>query len=183
MKNLKNNLLNVAIRQAISNKAVRNIALKKLDARVHVSILSDKSLLFQQEKYDRYYFVSAVLKQVSKCLDRGSISREVAQRMIKIFMNDSFKINREAHLTDTKYEYATKYGEYPPKFLVLSPEKACNLECVGCYASCGSRKSVHLDFDLSRRIIREAHDILGSRFITISGGEPLMYQSQGENYP
>ena len=44
MKNLKNNLLNVAIRQAISNKAVRNIALKKLDARVHVSILSDKSL-------------------------------------------------------------------------------------------------------------------------------------------
>ena len=38
-----------------------------------------------------------------------------------------------------------------------------------------------LDFETSRRIISEAHDILGSRFITISGDEPFLYKSDGKN--
>ncbi len=180
MKSLKKNLVNVAINNAISNKAVRYLAVQKLDRQIHESILNDESLLFEEEKLDRYYFVSSVVRQVSKCLDRGFISKDVARRMVSVFMSDSFKINREAHLTDVKYDYEKKYGEYPPKFLVLSPEKACNLECIGCYASCSPGKGAHLEFELARRIVREAHDLLGSRFITISGGEPLMYHSQGK---
>ena len=180
MKSLKNNLVNAAVNNAISNKTVRYIAVKKLEEQIRESILNDQSLLFYEEKLDRYYFVSSVVRQVSKCLDRKFISKDVALRMVKVFMSDSFKINRKAHLTDIKYEYEKKYGEYPPKFLVLSPEKSCNLECVGCYASCSPGKSTHLDFELTRRIVKDAHDILGSRFITISGGEPLMYQSQGK---
>ena len=180
MKSLKNNLVNAAVNNAISNKTVRYIAVKKLEGQIRESILNDQSLLFYEEKLDRYYFVSSVVRQVSKCLDRNFISKDVAQRMVKVFMSDSFKVNRDAHLTDIKYEYERKYGEYPPKFLVLSPEKACNLECVGCYASCNPGKGTHLDFELTRRIVKEAHDILGSRFITISGGEPLMYHSQGK---
>ena len=179
MKSLKHNLAHVAINQAISNRTVRNIALKKLDEQVHDSILNDNSLLFHEEKLDRYYFVSSVIKQVYKCLDQGFIKKDVARKMVKVFMSDSFKINREAHLTNIKFDYEKKYGEYPPKFLVLSPEKACNLDCVGCYASCSPKESTHLDFELTRRIISEAHDIMGSRFLTISGGEPLMYRSEG----
>lgn len=180
MKSLKENLVAETINQAISNKVIRNMAVRKLDKQIFESITKDNSLLFEEEKLDRYYFVSAVVKQVSKCLDRGFISKNVARKMIEVFMSDSFKVNREAHLTDVKLEYQKKYGEYPPKFVVLSPEKACNLECVGCYASCSPGKGTHLDFGLTRRIVREAHDIFGSRFITISGGEPLMYRSQGK---
>ena len=180
MKSITENLVHVAINQAISNKTIRDLSVKKLDEKIYESITHDNSLLFKEEKLDRYYFVSAVVKQVSKCLDRGFISKDVARKMVRIFMNDSFKVNREAHLTDVKREYEKKYGEYPPKFLVLSPEKACNLECVGCYASCSPGKGTHLDFELTRRIVREAHDIFGSRFLTVSGGEPLMYHSQGK---
>ena len=152
MKSLKNNLVNAAVNNAISNKTVRYIAVKKLEEQIRESILNDQSLLFYEEKLDRYYFVSSVVRQVSKCLDRKFISKDVALRMVKVFMSDSFKINRKAHLTDIKYEYEKKYGEYPPKFLVLSPEKACNLECVGCYASCSPGKSTHLDFELTRSL-------------------------------
>jgi MoaA/NifB/PqqE/SkfB family radical SAM enzyme len=180
MKSLKENLVAGTINQAISNKMIRDLAVKKLDKQIYESIHKDNSLSFQEEKTDRYYFVTSVVRQVSKCLDRGTISKDVARKMIDVFLSDSFKVNREAHLTDVKLEYEKKYGEYPPKFLVLSPEKACNLECVGCYASCSPGKGTHLDFELSQRIVREAHDILGSRFITISGGEPLMYHSQGK---
>ncbi|MCK3683090.1 radical SAM/SPASM domain-containing protein [Maribellus sp. YY47] len=180
MKSLVQNLIPEVINQAISNKTVRKLAVRQLDKKIHDSILEDNSLLFEEEKLDRYYFVSNVVKQVSNCIDKGYISKNVARRMLKVFMSDSFKVNREAHLTDVKCEYKEKYNEYPPKFLVLSPEKACNLECVGCYASCTPGKGTHLDFTLTQRIVREAHDILGSRFITISGGEPLMYSSQGK---
>ena len=180
MKSLKDNLVNVVVNNAISNKAVRYLAVQTLDAQIHESILNDQSLLFLEEKLDRYYFVSSVVKQVSKCLDRKFIRKDVARRMVNVFMSDSFKVNRKAHLTDVKYEYEKKYGEYPPKFIVLSPEKACNLECVGCYASCSPGKGSHLNFELTRRIVQEAHDIFGSRFITISGGEPLMYHSEGK---
>jgi len=180
MKSLIQNLVPEVVNQAISNKTVRKLAVRQLDKKIHESITNDNSLLFEEEKLDRYYFVSAVAKQVSKCLDRDFISKDVARRMVNVFMSDSFKVNREAHLTDAKRDYEKKYGEYPPKFLVLSPEKACNLECIGCYASCMPGKGSHLDFELTRRIVREAHDIFGSRFMVISGGEPLMYRSQGK---
>lgn len=181
MKSLIQNLIPEVVNQAITNKTVRKLAVKQLEKKIHESILNDNSLLFEEEKLDRYYFVSNVVKQVSYCLDKGYISKDVANKMVKVFMSDSFKVNREAHLTDVKREYGEKYGEYPPKFLVLSPEKACNLECVGCYASCKPGKTTHLEFSLTRRIVREAHDILGSRFMTISGGEPLMYHSEGKS--
>lgn len=180
MKSLKRNLINMSVNQAISNKTIRDFAVKKLDKQILESILSDDLLPFKEEKLDRYYFVSSVVRQVSKCLDRKTISAKVARKMVDVFMSDSFKPNRKAHLNDTKLEYHEKYGEYPPKFLVLSPEKACNLKCVGCYASCSPGKSPHLEYDLTKKIVQEAHDIFGSRFIVISGGEPLMYRSQGK---
>jgi MoaA/NifB/PqqE/SkfB family radical SAM enzyme len=180
MKSLTKNFIPEVINQAISNKIVRKLAVRQLDKKIHDSIMEDQSLLFEEEKLDRYHFVSNVVKQVGNCLDKGYISKEVAGRMVNVFMSDSFKVNREAHLTDVKRKYKEKYGEYPPKFLVLSPEKSCNLECVGCYASCTPGKGTQLDYSLTQRIVREAYDILGSRFITISGGEPLMYRSQGK---
>lgn len=180
MKSITQNLITSTINQAITNRIVRNMVVNKLDKKIHDTIINDHSLRFYEEKIDRYHFVSSVVKQVSNCLDRNFIRKSVARKMVKVFMSDSFKVNREAHLTDVKHEYKNNYGDYPPKFIVLSPEKACNLACTGCYASCSPSTSIHLDFELTRKIIREAHDIFGSRFITISGGEPLMYRSQGK---
>jgi MoaA/NifB/PqqE/SkfB family radical SAM enzyme len=100
--------------------------------------------------------------------------------MVKVFVGDSYRPHKEDNLNDVKRAYKEKYGEYPPKFVVLSPGKACNLECVGCYASCIPGKGPQLDFATSRKIVREAHDIFGDRFMILSGGEPLIYHNQGK---
>jgi hypothetical protein len=50
MKSLKNNLVNAAVNNAISNKTVRYIAVKKLEGQIRESILNDQSLLFYEEK-------------------------------------------------------------------------------------------------------------------------------------
>jgi len=68
----------------------------------------------------------------------------------------------------------------PPTFLVLSPGKSCNLHCVGCYASSDAATAEKLNFETSRRIVQENHDVFGSRFMTISGGEPFMYKADGK---
>lgn len=180
MKNVKQNLFNEAVKHVVANKTLRHMAFKKLDKSIFKAIMDDKLVSFHEEKLDRYHFSKSLMNQISNNLDRNYISKEVVKKMTKVFVGDSFKANREDGLNAVKIAYKQKYGDYPPKFLVLSPEKACNLQCVGCYASCSPGKGTHLDFETSRRIVREAHDIFGSRFITISGGEPLMYRSQGK---
>jgi MoaA/NifB/PqqE/SkfB family radical SAM enzyme len=71
-------------------------------------------------------------------------------------------------------------GQRPPTTLVISPTQACNLRCVGCYASAGTGAQ-QLEWGVFDRIITEAKTLWGIRFITISGGEPLAYRSQGKD--
>jgi len=70
-------------------------------------------------------------------------------------------------------EILDKEGESPPSFLVISPTMRCNLHCYGCYAG-QYTKADELDFDTFDRIISEAKE-LGMYFVTISGGEPFIY--------
>ncbi|MEO0120540.1 MAG: radical SAM protein, partial [candidate division WOR-3 bacterium] len=79
-----------------------------------------------------------------------------------------------------KREWREKYGEGPPGFLVISPTKACNLRCYGCYAN-AAKETDKLPKEVFERIIREAMELWGVRFFVISGGEPLMYKDKGED--
>lgn len=180
MSTLKDKLFNKAIDQIITNKTLRGIAAKHLDKHIYKVMLNDSLLTYHEERLDRYYFVKSLMMQVRKNLDRGYISKEVVRKMMKVFVGKSWKPNRIDNLNETKIAFKEKYGEYPPKFLVVSPDKSCNLNCIGCYASCVPGKGSKLDYETTRRIIREAHDIFGSRFVTISGGEPFIYRSDGK---
>lgn len=71
-------------------------------------------------------------------------------------------------------EIFEREGEYPPSFLVISPTMRCNLHCYGCYAGQYTKED-ELDFETFDRIISEAKE-LGMYFVTISGGEPFMYE-------
>ncbi len=181
MKQLKHNLFSEAVNQIISNKMLRSLAVKQLDKQLHKSVFEDPLLQFEEEKLDRYHFLTSLMMQARKNLDRGYLKKDVVRKMVKVFVGDTWKPNRVDSLNEVKIAYQQKYGEYPPRFIVLSPEKACNLNCEGCYASCKPGRATHLDYDTSYRIVKEAHDIFGSRFIVISGGEPFMYHSQGKS--
>ncbi len=79
------------------------------------------------------------------------------------------------HVGDEKRkEYAAKYGEAPPFFLLISPSMACDLRCTGCYAW-KYPKEQSLPAEKVREILREARDEMGIHFIAISGGEPTYW--------
>ena len=66
-------------------------------------------------------------------------------------------------------------GATPPDFLAISPGKACNLRCVGCYANSGEHGE-KLDWATVDRIVREAKTEWGTRFFVLTGGEPLAWR-------
>ncbi len=70
--------------------------------------------------------------------------------------------------------FEQQHGLWPPSFVVISPLAACNLDCAGCYAGAYGHMEPNLSYDDIVKIIEEARG-WGTRFITISGGEPTLY--------
>jgi MoaA/NifB/PqqE/SkfB family radical SAM enzyme len=101
--------------------------------------------------------------------------------MVDVFTDGGqMNTDRRKKLNPVKEAYKEKYGDFPPQFCVLSPTKACNLNCLGCYATSDQHSTPKLEFDIARKVVEDVHDTFGSRFMTISGGEPFMYKSQGK---
>lgn len=75
--------------------------------------------------------------------------------------------------------FEKEFGAKQPSFILVSPTKACNLHCTGCYAD-SDEKVQSLDWDIVDRLISEAYDLWGIQFIVVSGGEPMVYRSQGK---
>jgi len=75
--------------------------------------------------------------------------------------------------------FRAEHNDGPPGLLVISPGKACNLHCTGCYADSGTSNE-KLEWGTFDRIVDEALTQWGARFFVISGGEPLAYRSEGK---
>lgn len=69
--------------------------------------------------------------------------------------------------------YEKERGFRPPFILILSPTLKCNLRCNGCY-TLGYGMKHELPLELADRILRQCEE-LGIYFVTILGGEPLVY--------
>lgn len=54
------------------------------------------------------------------------------------------------------------------------------MKCTGCYANSSSAASEKLDWDIVDKIISEKTRDWGSWFTVVSGGEPLLWKSQGK---
>ncbi len=157
MKNLKQSVFKEAANQIISNKLLRGMAVKQMDKFLYKSLMDIGRNLLEQEKLDQYAFMTSIVHQVKRNLDKGFIKPEVMKKMAKVFVGDSYTPDRHKKLSPEKEAYKEKYGDYPPQFLVLSPGKGCNLHCTGCYASADSAIAEKLDFETTRRIVKEAH--------------------------
>ena len=69
--------------------------------------------------------------------------------------------------------FEEQHGVRPPFILILSPTFRCNLRCKGCY-TLGYGLKPELEYNVVKRLLAECMD-MGLYFITILGGEPLMY--------
>lgn len=116
-----------------------------------------------------YYLVQALLN--------STLTTRWNKKSLNIFLKAIFMNNDFLRLTR---EWRKNYGSGPPGFLVISPTKLCNLRCPNCYANSAGEQD-KLPYWVVKRIIGDARDLWGNRFFVISGGEPLIYHSDGKS--
>ncbi len=117
--------------------------------------------------------------------DKYYMYRAMAYSSMKIGASSKFAstVVNKAMLSDLRMrkeiEFRNEYGFDPPGFMVISPAKRCNLRCTGCYANSASEKD-QLDYATFTKVIKEMREFWGARFVTVSGGEPMMYKWNGK---
>jgi MoaA/NifB/PqqE/SkfB family radical SAM enzyme len=169
------------VEQAMLNDRLRNVVMNELEKYLMAEIqkIADPHLPSQviQDKVD---MGRALLKSANRALERRQISRKVLHRLLMTLLTNVILGQDEASKAAFQRFKESHPGQAPPTTMVISPTKACNLRCVGCYASAGTGAE-QLEWDVFDRIITEAKTLWGLRFITISGGEPLAYRSRGQD--
>jgi MoaA/NifB/PqqE/SkfB family radical SAM enzyme len=116
---------------------------------------------------------------VIRNVGKGYISKIVIRKFIDVLVQNNLMEGDQSY-DQAVEKFTQKYGEPPPSFIVFSPTQKCNLKCTGCYASSTANTPATIPYSYVDRVVREVHDSWGSRFITISGGEPFMYKSEGK---
>ena len=163
----------------VNQRHLRKLLAKKIDDYIYKSVVSNDSEDLQQVRLKKYQFLSAMLHCVVRNVDKGYVSKEVIKKIIDVFVQNSLMDGDQSYY-QTVEKFEEKYGEPPPSFIVFSPTQICNLRCIGCYASSAANTPTTLPYSYVDKIVSEVYDIWGSRFITISGGEPFMYKSEGK---
>ncbi len=117
----------------------------------------------------------ALLGAAERGLALGQLGAPALRAMLKnlytgVFVHEGGRSAKE--------RFMARHGQTSSDFMVISPGKACNLRCRGCYANSGAHKE-KLDWATFERTVRDAHDEWGTRSFVISGGEPLAWRDGG----
>ena len=142
---------------------------------LQVMVEKNPEIRSRAAKLESYFMVRAVLRSIARTLDGRGFSDHVKDVILRVFLRDVLMGDAPRRKT-----YIEKYGLAPPTFLTISPYKGCNLRCRGCYAASEGRHDNTLEFSILQKILDQAKDLWGSRFFVISGGEPLLYKSEGK---
>jgi MoaA/NifB/PqqE/SkfB family radical SAM enzyme len=122
----------------------------------------------QQHRRD---MVLAILHTMERGVAEGLVSASTLRGALNIIARQILTPGD----VPTKRAFEARQGTLAPGFLAISPGKACNLRCVGCYADAGPVPEA-LPWETLNRLVREAVDLWGVRFFVLSGGEPLVYR-------
>jgi MoaA/NifB/PqqE/SkfB family radical SAM enzyme len=119
----------------------------------------------------------AVLHTVDRLVARRTLSPRVMRTISKRWGRMLFLPADRRRAT---LQFRQQHSCLPPGFLVLSPGHACNRDCPGCYADSGA-EGARLPWSMLDRIMSEAKTLWGVPLFVFSGGEPLVYHSQGRD--
>jgi len=124
---------------------------------------------------DRAAMGIAILRTIERALAKGCLSPATVNKLLNILVGVGIVTRGDP---DAKVPFIEEYGVRPPGFLLVSPTKACNLHCQGCYADSGATKE-KLEWEIMDRMFDEARHLWGAPFLVVSGGEPLIYRDRG----
>ena len=116
----------------------------------------------------------AIMGSIDRALDGKHLSDAYVHSILQTLVKVLFYEHGDQSAAQ---RFEAQYGMRAPTFLLLSPGKACNLHCTGCYAD-STEKPRTLEWSIVDRIIEEAKTLWGARFFAFSGGEPFAYRSE-----
>ena len=160
-----------------SSPNIRNQLLKQFEKKLHTDLVEKNKNFPKQVQEKKYEYMMAMIYSGLRNLDKGNISKKVAERIINTLVEYNFIQKELGKITQEKFK--EKYNTFPPLFIVLSPTQKCNLHCIGCYAS-ARVDAPRLSYEVVNKICDEVYNEWGNRFMTISGGEPFMYRDNGK---
>ncbi len=174
---IKSNIYTSLLKKIAHTKLGRGILIKKLKEKAHTAILEKNKSSLKKVNEKKYQFLLAMFESTKRNVDKGYISHFVVGRVIDTLIKYSFA-NKELTF-DKKEKFKEKYGVLPPTFITFAPSQKCNLQCIGCYASSVANAPT-LSFDIVDKVVDEVYNEWGNRFMTITGGEPFMYEDKGK---
>jgi MoaA/NifB/PqqE/SkfB family radical SAM enzyme len=157
-------------------KSVRQWALKQGDNKLYdffVNQNPDRIPVKVQEM--RYSITKNLLCALNQAWDEGRLSEEVRRGLLRVLLGQVLTGE-----TERMRPFKEQHGYEPPSFLTISPTQKCNLQCKGCYAMSSSKDQATLSYDTFRHVLDDKRKEWGSHLTIISGGEPLLYQSEGK---
>jgi len=175
------NLLAQSGPQLIQNRPLRKMVVKRLKRQLFEDLKKKRedSNNIPGVDDDKAAFGLSIIDTLDRALEGRYFSDKVIHTLFNILAKDLFlKQGENMRAAD---RFRTDTGNNAPTFLVISPGKACNLQCTGCYANAGIMTDEKLSWDVFDRIITEAKTLWGVRFFVISGGEPMAYRSEGKD--
>ncbi|MCF7791272.1 MAG: radical SAM protein [Victivallales bacterium] len=125
----------------------------------------------QKDKHALMYAIFEVTQKTVFDAPNRHVKRKRMRMFLDIFLTRLGKIEK----------YKKEHGEYPPGFLVIGIGKFCNLNCTGCYANSDSAASEKLSWEMMDWILTEKKRLWGSYFTVITGGEPMVWKSEGKD--
>jgi MoaA/NifB/PqqE/SkfB family radical SAM enzyme len=118
----------------------------------------------------------AILHTVDRVVGQRLLSAHVAHVITRLWGKALLSWGKRLAVQ----RFRQQYGCDPPSFLVISPGHACNLRCPGCYADSGPGQG-KLRASTLDRLMTEAKQLWGVPLFVFSGGEPLLYRSEGRD--
>ncbi|MEM4641075.1 MAG: radical SAM protein [Candidatus Pacearchaeota archaeon] len=173
----KVHIITKLLRATVALPIMRWLIVGYLERMIYKTLVEKTPNRLKEVQLMKFYFLRAMLHCALRNFKKGYISKEVGQKIINTLVRAQWTEGR--YENKAPEEFKQKYGFAPPCFIVISPTQKCNLKCLGCYAS-SKAEAPTLPFHIVERVIQEAHDIFGDRFIVISGGEPFIYNSEGK---
>ncbi len=141
--------------------------------------LMDKQLKTRTEfprqiQEDKHDLMMAIFEMVEGVVFEAP-NKHVRRKRMQMFLDIFFK--RVPKIIKFKKEN----GDYPPGFLTIGIGKFCNLKCTGCYASSDTAAAEKLSWEVMNWMINQKKELWGSYFTVITGGEPLVWRSEGKD--
>ncbi len=168
-------LLTEGIDLAVRNERLRGWLMARGKRRLR-RFFSEQNVHGMPERVQemRYLAIANLLESYGRALSDGRIGPGVRRAFVKNFVGQV--VMGEG---DRTLPYVEKYGEEAPTFITISPTQVCNLSCAGCYAASDNGTRATLPYDVLQRVLDDKRENWGSHFTVVSGGEPLIYRSQG----